>query len=561
MGKIKRALVSVSDKTGIVDFAKELDKMGIEILSTGGTKKALEEAGVSVKGVSEFTGFPEMLDGRVKTLHPKIHGGLLAVRSNKEHMRQVEEYSVPLIDMVVVNLYPFQKTIAKEDVSLEEAIENIDIGGPTMLRSAAKNYKDVAVVTDPDDYVLIIDELKNSGEISLKTRQDLAVKVFRHTADYDSAIDKYLSENLSKEKILRLKFTQGVPLRYGENSHQEATFYINRDCAESNLASAKILHGKEMSYNNYIDANAALEAAKEIADQIGVVVVKHTNPCGYATGKTLKEAVERAWMGDPISAFGSIIAVTRKLDFETAKFLKGKDTKHLTYAKQGDQYVPEEVKTKHVEVIIAPGYDKDALELLKSEGKVLRILEVAPLDMGKHERFTHRKIVGGILEQDRDLKVFDTFDVPTKALFPDNKKELAKFAYKACKHTKSNAIVLCREYMPGYFQVLGMGAGQPNRVDSLRKLAITKAMENLQIEYDMLKPEGSLDDYIKRVMSELVLASDAFFPFSDTVEEAASFGIRYIIQPGGSKRDDASISKADELGIAMVFTGMRHFLH
>ena len=561
MGKIKRALVSVSDKTGIIEFAKELDKMGVEILSTGGTKKALEEAGVSVKGVSEFTGFPEMLDGRVKTLHPKIHGGLLAVRSNKEHMKQVKNYSIGLIDMVVVNLYPFQKTIAKEGTSLEEAIENIDIGGPTMLRSAAKNHRDVTVVTDPDDYVLIIDELKNSGEISLEMRQRLAVKVFRHTADYDSAIDKYLSENLSNEKILRLKFTQGVSLRYGENSHQSASFYINKDCSESNLATGKILHGKEMSYNNYVDANGAFEAVKDIKEQIGAVVVKHTNPCGYATGRTLKEAVEKAWMGDPISAFGSIVAVTRKLDLETAEFLKGKDTEHLTYAKQGDKYVPQEVKTKHVEVIIAPGYDKDALALLKSEGKVLRILEVASLDVGKHERFTYRKIVGGVLEQDRDLKVFDTFDVVTKALFPDNKKELAKFAYKACKHTKSNAIVLCREYMPGYFQVLGMGAGQPNRVDSLRKLAIPKAAENLQIEYDMLKPEGSLDDYIKGAMSELVLASDAFFPFSDTVEEAASFGIRYIIQPGGSKRDDASISKADELGIAMVFTRMRHFLH
>jgi len=561
MHKIKRALISVSDKTGIVDFAKQLDKMGIEILSTGGTKKALEEAGVSVKGVSEFTGSPEMLDGRVKTLHPKIHGGLLAVRSNKNHMRQVEEYSVPLIDIVVVNLYPFQKTITKENVSLEEAIENIDIGGPTMLRSAAKNHKDVVVVTDPDDYVTIIDELKNSGEISLETKQKLAVKVFRHTADYDSAIDKYLSENLSKEKVLRLKFTQGVALRYGENSHQLATFYMNKDCAESNLASAKILHGKEMSYNNYVDANGALEAAKDIANQIGAVVVKHTNPCGYATGKTLREAVEKAWMGDPISAFGSIVAVTRKLDLETAEFLKGKNAKHLTYTKQGDRYVPEEVKTKHVEVIIAPGYDRDALELLKSEGKVLRILEVAPLDSDKSEKFTYRKIVGGILEQDRDLKIFDTFDIVTKALFPDDKKELAKFAYKACKHTKSNAIVLCREYAPGCFQILGMGAGQPNRVDSLRKLAIPKAMENLQIEYDMLKPKGSLDDYIKGVMSELVLASDAFFPFSDTVEEAASLGIKYIIQPGGSKRDDASISKADELGISMVFTGMRHFLH
>ena len=561
MHKIKRALISVSDKTGIVDFAKQLDKMGIEILSTGGTKKALEEAGVSVKGVSEFTGSPEMLDGRVKTLHPKIHGGLLAVRSNKNHMRQVEEYSVPLIDIVVVNLYPFQKTITKENVSLEEAIENIDIGGPTMLRSAAKNHKDVVVVTDPDDYVTIIDELKNSGEISLETKQKLAVKVFRHTADYDSAIDKYLSENLSKEKVLRLKFTQGVALRYGENSHQLATFYMNKDCAESNLASAKILHGKEMSYNNYVDANGALEAAKDIANQIGAVVVKHTNPCGYATGKTLREAVEKAWMGDPISAFGSIVAVTRKLDLETAEFLKGKNAKHLTYTKQGDRYVPEEVKTKHVEVIIAPGYDRDALELLKSEGKVLRILEVALLDSGKSEKFTYRKIVGGILEQDRDLKIFDTFDIVTKALFPDDKKELAKFAYKACKHTKSNAIVLCREYAPGCFQILGMGAGQPNRVDSLRKLAIPKAMENLQIEYDMLKPKGSLDDYIKGVMSELVLASDAFFPFSDTVEEAASLGIKYIIQPGGSKRDDASISKADELGISMVFTGMRHFLH
>ncbi|WP_455392119.1 bifunctional phosphoribosylaminoimidazolecarboxamide formyltransferase/IMP cyclohydrolase [[Eubacterium] cellulosolvens] len=541
MAQVKRALISVSDKTGIVDFAKGLAELGVEILSTGGTARKLREAGLTVKDVSEYTGFPEMMDGRVKTLHPKVHAALLALRDNPEHMRQLEEQNVELIDMVVVNLYPFQATIAKPDVTLEDAIENIDIGGPTMLRSSAKNFKHVAVVTDPGDYDNILRELKATGEVSAETKSMLAVKVFRHTADYDAAIDTYLSRNLADEQILRLKFVHGTPLRYGENWHQKAKFYRQEGVSESCISQIQQLHGKELSFNNYLDGDGSFEAVKSFKDRIAVSVIKHTNPCGLATGETLEEAMEAAWAGDPVSAFGSVISTTRTVDLKTAEFLKG----------------------KFVEAIIAPGFEDDALDYLKNKSKDIRLLQVPDLFSGAPVDKTYRYVTGGMLEQSRDLEMFEKWESVTEHTFPDDKKALAEFTWKAAKHTKSNAIMIGYEYKPGQFQVMGMGAGQPNRVDALRKLAVTKAEENFGLMYDALdmKPPESREEFIKSKMGECVLASDAFFPFDDNIKNAHAHNIKYIVEPGGSNRDDEVINTANELGVALVFTGMRHFMH
>ncbi len=541
MTQVKRALISVSDKTGIVEFAAGLAEFGIEILSTGGTAKKLRDSGLTVKDVSEYTGFPEMMDGRVKTLHPKVHAALLAVRDNPEHMRQIQEQNVELIDLIVVNLYPFSATIAKPDVTLEDAIENIDIGGPTMLRSSAKNFKHVAVVTDPNDYERILLELRESGEISSETKARLAVKVFRHTADYDAAIDTYLSKNLINEQILRLKFVNGKSLRYGENWHQKAKFYRQEGVSESCISQIKQLHGKELSFNNYVDGDGSFESVKSFKDQIAVSVIKHTNPCGLATGKTLREAMEAAWQGDPVSAFGSVISTTKKVDLETAQFLKG----------------------KFVEAIIAPDFEQDALEFLKTKSKDIRLLQVPDLFIGKPLEKTYRYVVGGMLEQSRDLDTFEKWETATKSTFPEQKRALAEFTWRAAKHTKSNAIMIGYEYKPGQFQVMGMGAGQPNRVDALRKLAVTKAEENFGIMYDSLEPAPteSREEFIKNKMGECVLASDAFFPFDDNIKNAAAHNIRYIVEPGGSNRDEEVVNTANDLGIALVFTGMRHFMH
>ena len=560
MKSIQTALLSVSDKTGLLPFAKGLAELGIEIISTGGTARMLKENGVSVIPIDDITGFPEMMDGRVKTLHPKIHGGILGLRDNASHAAQAEAQGIRWIDLIVVNLYPFEATVAKPDVALEEAVENIDIGGPTMLRSAAKNFKFVTVVTDPDDYSKVLGEIKQNGNTSLETRQVLAAKVFKRTADYDSAIDTYLSKTLLHEEIKRQKFSAGQSLRYGENSHQSAMFYLDPACQESSVAGAEILNGKEMSFNNYVDADAAFEAVKDLKDQVGVAVIKHTNPCGYATGKTAGEALEKAWAGDPISAFGSVIACNTTVDYEFARFLKGKDVKHIGFVVEKGELVPQEVPSKFVEVIVAPDYEPEALELLQKT-KTLRILKTKPLDGKQIEPKTTRKITGGLLEMDRDLKVMDTWEVVTKKPFDPDKKGLAEFAYAACKHTKSNAIVLAMAYRPGCYQVIGMGAGQPNRVDSLRKLAVTKARENLQMKYDAEKPDMDFETYLTQAMGEMVMASDAFFPFDDTVRAAAEFGIKYIVQPGGSKNDPLSIAACDELGMAMALTGLRHFRH
>jgi len=530
-------LISVSDKTGIVDFAANLKRLGFEVISTGGTSRVLNEAGIKVKDVSDLTGFPEIMEGRVKTLHPKIHGGILALRDNPLHMKEAKKQGIEYIDIVAVNLYPFERTIADKNATLDDAIENIDIGGPALVRAAAKNYRHVAVITDPVDYPLAIRELEK-GDIDLKTKECLAVKAFRRIADYDCAIDTYLSDRLANEDIMRLLFVEGRTLRYGENWHQTAKFYKEPDVTGPSIANAKQLHGKALSYNNYVDAESALNIILEYRDEIAAAVVKHTNPCGFATGKTLIDALSRAWDGDPVSSFGSIIGMTRKPDLKTVEFLKG----------------------RFVELIIAPGFDEDALLFLKNKSKDIRILELA-LDKEEPLPNTYHYISGGLLFQSKNRGLYEKWDVVTQAAFPEEKRKLAEFALAACKHTKSNAVVIAREYEKGFFQILAIGAGQPNRVDAIRKLAATKAMDNLKLLYEHEKPGVSEDEFIRNIMSECVMASDAFFPFDDSIVYSAESHIRYIVSPGGSIRDKEVIATADKLGVSLVFTGMRHFLH
>jgi len=539
--KIERAILSVSDKTGIVEFARTLAGMEIELLSTGGTARAIREANIPVKDISEFTHFPEMLDGRVKTLHPKVHAGLLYMRNNHSHTAAMEKNMLVPIDLVCVNLYPFEETVAAPDVSLADAIENIDIGGPTMLRSAAKNMKWVTVVSDPADYRRVLEAIEeNNGNTTEELRTELGQKVFARVAEYNAAIARYLAEQSPASNIppFVAACSGGTELRYGENPHQSAIFYKKPTATEACIAHTEVLHGKEMSFNNYVDGEAALEAVKELAGGPGVAIVKHTNPCGYAAGENLATALEAAWSGDPVSAFGSVIAVTETVDLETATCLKG----------------------RFVEALIAPGFDDDALEFLKAKSKNLRLLQLQhPMTsaQGGHEV---KQINGGWLVQTRDTELLTRWITPTSAIFPDEKRALAEFGMKACKHVKSNAIILVREYAPGQFSVLGMGAGQPNRVDAVRKLAITKAEDNIALMY---KEEygQSPKDFAERIISEAVLISDAFFPFADNIENAAKAGIRYIIEPGGSKRDEEVIAACDQYGIAMAFTGMRHFKH
>ncbi|VVB85653.1 Bifunctional purine biosynthesis protein PurH [uncultured archaeon] len=497
----------------------------------------LKKAGIKVTDVSDVTGFPEIMEGRVKTLHPKIHGGILAVRDNPVHVNEASKHGIGYIDIVAVKLYPFEKTIADKNATLDEAIENIDIGGPALVRAAAKNYRHVAVITDPEDYSDILKELE-TGVISLKSKERLAVKAFRRIADYDCAIDTYLSQRLANEDILRLLFVEGRTLRYGENWHQTAKFYKEPDVAGPSIANARQLHGKALSYNNYVDAESALNITLEYRDEIAVAVVKHTNPCGFATGKTLIEALSRAWDGDPVSSFGSIICMTRRPDLATVEFLKG----------------------RFVELIISPGFDDDALDFLKNKSKDLRILEL-PIDNGEPIPNTYHYISGGMLVQSRNIGLYEKWHAVTQAPFPEEKRKLAEFAIAACKHTKSNAVVIAREYEPGFFQILAIGAGQPNRVDAIKKLAATKAVDNLKLLYELEKPGVSEDEFIRNIMSECVMASDAFFPFDDSIVHSAESHIRYIVSPGGSIRDKEVIATADRLGVSLVFTGMRHFLH
>ena len=519
MGKVARALISVSHKEGVLDLAKRLAKLNIEILSTGGTAKMLRDGGVPVKDVSEFTGFPEMLDGRVKTLHPKVHGGLLGMRSNPEHVKQMQQHGIQPIDLVVVNLYPFEQTVAKPNVTLAEAIENIDIGGPTMLRSAAKNYTDVAVVCSPRDYGRVLEELERTGEVSAKTRFELCRTVFLHTARYDSAISAWLNNQVPDDEktrfpnILTLQFEKVQNLRYGENPHQQGAFYREFGIKEPCVAHAKQLQGKEMSFNNYLDANSALELAKEY-EGIVAVIIKHNNPCGVATGASLVEAYRKARDCDPVSAFGGVIAFNHMVDLETAK----------------------ELAMTFVEVVVAPEFAPDALDALKKK-KDVRLLDIGAAVKGAPEGMDLKKVSGGLIYQDRDLgRIEDVtaLTVATKRTPTADEYRALSFAWKVCKHVKSNAIVFTHPD-----RTVGIGAGQMSRLDSVR-LAVMKAQSPLK---------GT------------VLASDAFFPFRDGLDEAAKAGVTAVIQPGGSLKDDEVIQAADEQGIAMVFTKMRHFRH
>ncbi|HXV67685.1 MAG TPA: bifunctional phosphoribosylaminoimidazolecarboxamide formyltransferase/IMP cyclohydrolase [Nitrospira sp.] len=517
MAGIKRALISVSDKTGIVELAKGLEALGAEILSTGGTARTLREAGVSVTDVAAYTGSPEILDGRVKTLHPKIHGGLLGRRSLPAHVDQMKQHDIGPIDVVIVNLYPFEATIAKPNCSFDDAIENIDIGGPSMLRSAAKNHEDVLVVVDPAEYPRVLDAVR-ANTVTLALRRALAMKVFQHTARYDSLIAGYLEKQVQGgdvkfPKILSLQFELGETLRYGENPHQQGAFYRELHSTEPSVSRGKILHGKAMSYNNFLDANSALELAKEY-EECAVAIIKHNNPCGVALGATPVEAYVKARATDPVSAFGGVIAFNRLVD----------------------QAVAKEITSTFVEVVIAPGFAEDALVELKRK-KDLRLLDVGPLTKVKQEGWDLKKLVGGLIVQDRDLGVLADLrglPVPTVRKPTDEEYAACAFAWKVCKHVKSNAIIYAK---PG--QTVGIGAGQMSRVDSV-KLAAMKA---------------------QMPVKGCVMASDAFFPFRDGLDAAAQAGITAVIQPGGSIRDGEVIKAADEQGLAMILTGMRHFRH
>lgn len=516
MVKIKRALISVSDKTGIEDLAKALNKFGVQILSTGGTAKIIKELGVAVKDVSEYTGFPEMMDGRVKTLHPKIHGGLLALRENKAHMDEAKKHRIEMIDMVVVNLYPFEKTAAKKGVALEEAIENIDIGGPSMLRSAAKNYKSVAVITNPRQYPDIIKEFEqNRGSLSESTLKNLAVEVFKRTSEYDSAIYRYLSQKSEQfPDSLNLSFEKVQDLRYGENPHQKAAFYQDSSSQEAGVSSARQLQGKELSFNNIIDLNAAIEIVKDF-ERPAASIIKHTNPCGAAAAGSLSQAYMDALECDRLSAFGSIVAFNSRVDRELAGLMM----------KEAD----------FVECVIAPSFDDGAQEAF-SKKKNLRILEVPGFRKTSETEPDFKKVVGGLLVQDMDLKVAQVKDlkVVTKKAPSNEQMHSLLFGWKIVKHVKSNAIVLCRGT-----KTVGIGAGQMSRVDSVI-IACRKAGK---------KSKGA------------VLASDAFFPKPDAIEQAHRAGITAVIQPGGSKADEQIIEACNKYGMSMAFTGTRHFKH
>lgn len=510
----KRALLSVSDKSGILEFAQELEKLDYEILSTGGTKRFLEENGVNITAVDEITKFPEILGGRVKTLHPLIHGGLLAKHDDAEHQREMAENGISPIDIVCVNLYPFRETISKPGVTADDAIENIDIGGPTMLRSAAKNHAYLTVIVDAADYAQVAEELRGEqGATAPETRRRLAAKVFRHTAAYDSYISNYLTELTGEEfpEALTLTYELQQPLRYGENPHQKAAFYRSPLGSDFSIASAEQLHGKEMSYNNIQDANAALQIIKEFNNP-AAVAVKHMNPCGVGTGGAIAEAFNKAYEADATSIFGGIVALNREVDAATAEKLAG----------------------IFLEIIIAPAFSQEALEIL-TQKKNIRLLTI-PFDQVKQDKWNTVTVEGGLLVQQPDTLGFEDAElqVATSRQPTAQEMEALKLGWSVVKHVKSNAIVVCDAEM-----TLGIGAGQMNRVGSAK----------IALEQAGARAAGA------------IMASDAFFPMSDTVEAAAKAGIKAIIQPGGSKKDQESIDKADEYGIAMVLTGIRHFKH
>jgi phosphoribosylaminoimidazolecarboxamide formyltransferase/IMP cyclohydrolase len=543
--KIRRALVSVSDKAGIVEFAGELANFGVEIISTGGTARSLREAGLQVTEVSEITDFPEMMDGRVKTLHPKIHGAFLALRDNDEHVAAMRAHDIEPIDLVVVNLYPFEETVAKDDVSLADAVENIDIGGPAMIRSASKNWRDVAVVTDARLYEHLLREMRETGgAIGLQTRQRLAALAYTRTASYDLAISSYLAKQLSEADLRFLEpfnpladlvFIQAdagedeteetetfsefqsielakvADLRYGENPHQKAALYETTETG--GIAKAEQLHGKEMSFNNYVDAEAAWNLVCDF-DELACAIIKHTNPSGVGAGASNEEAYRRALSTDPVSAFGGIVAFNRKVDATVAK----------------------SVNEVFTEVVVAPDFEAGALEIFKTK-KNLRVLRVEKSESS--EKLEYKQISGGMLVQEKDLYRVTESDFKIVSERQPTAEEIRALllAWKVCKHVKSNAIVFANEN-----QTIGVGAGQMNRVDSVRIAAMRAERFDLPLK-------------------NAVLASDAFFPFRDNVDEAAKFGVAAIIQPGGSMRDEESILAANEHGLAMVFTGFRHFKH
>ena len=516
MFNVRRALVSVSDKRGLVPFVEGLAGLGVEVLSTGGTCRQLRDAGVDVVEVSEKTGFPEIMDGRVKTLHPVIHGGLLGRRGTDEAV--MDEHGIEPIDLLVVNLYPFEQTIARADATIDEAIENIDIGGPAMIRAASKNHDGVAVVVEPDDYETVLAALNGDG-LTLDNRRRLAAKAYAHTASYDTAITQYLSKTLGDD-VLGERFLysgrRSQALRYGENPHQQSSFYVDQRTAPGSLAAARQLQGKALSYNNIADGDAALECVKQFAEP-ACVIVKHANPCGVAVADTILDAYEKAFKTDPTSAFGGIIAFNRPLDAATAAAI---------------------IDKQFVEVIISPAIDPDAAEVCAAKQNV-RVLETGAWETGSAGGFDFKKVSGGLLVQTSDLGTVTESDLKVVTELAPTAEQVRDmlFAWTVVKYVKSNAIIFCKDNM-----TIGVGAGQMSRVYSTRIAAIKAADESLDVK-------GS------------VMASDAFFPFRDGIDAAAETGIAAIIQPGGSMRDDEVIQAANEHGLAMVFTGMRHFRH
>jgi len=519
MQAIQRALISVSDKTGLVDFAKELAARDVEILSTGGTARLLADQGIPVIEVSDFTGFPEMMDGRVKTLHPRIHGGILGRRGIDDQV--MADNQIQPIDLVVVNLYPFEQTVAKPDCDLPTAIENIDIGGPTLLRAAAKNHASVTVVVDASDYPRVLAEMADAGGVSDATRFDLAAKVFEHTARYDGAIANYLGARAEGEsdsgfpRVLSLQFKRKQSMRYGENPHQNAAFYVEHAIKEAGISTAEQTQGKELSYNNIADTDAALECVKQFDEAPACVIVKHANPCGVAFGANLLEAYDRAYSTDPESAFGGIIAFNRALDAETASAI---------------------VERQFVEVIIAPSISDAAREVVAAK-KNVRLLACGDWASDSIHRFDFKRVNGGLLVQDADLRLTGDVRVVTEREPTPEQMDDLLFTWRVAKFVKSNAIVYGRERM-----TIGVGAGQMSRVNSARIARIKAEQAGL-------------------VVAGSVMASDAFFPFRDGIDQAAEAGITAVIQPGGSMRDEEVITAANEHGMTMVFTGMRHFRH
>jgi phosphoribosylaminoimidazolecarboxamide formyltransferase/IMP cyclohydrolase len=519
---IRRALLSVSDKTGLIDFARGLTDLGVELISTGGTRKALAAAGLAVRDIADVTGFPEILDGRVKTLHPRVHAGILAIRDKPQHTATLNEQAIAPIDLVVCNLYPFEATVARAGSTHEDIVENIDVGGPSMVRAAAKNYHDVAVITDPSQYAAVLEEMRaNGGGTTLALRERLAAAAFARTAAYDQAISAYFAQRLKSETlppVLDMHLERRSALRYGENPHQRAAFYVEPGPLGACMAGAEILHGKELSFNNILDLDSALNLVRELSEP-AAVVIKHNNPCGAAIGATLENAFRKAYEGDPLSAYGGVLGFNREVDEATA-----------TQITEPNRFV---------ECVIAPGYSEAAFRLLTTRPtwkKSVRLLRTGPLEAARKGSLDYRRVDGGLLVQTRDASGDDfaaarvvTKRQPTPAEMAD-----LRFAWLVCKHVKSNAIVLGKGGM-----LVGVGAGQMSRVDSVH-LAVRKSGDRCR---------GS------------VLASDAFFPFRDNIDEAARAGVTALVQPGGSMRDADSIAACDEHSLAMVFTGVRHFRH